>query len=582
VALQVKVKPPKVAASKLDLRGQALGRPAGGETFVQRTVGTAGGTMTVADAGSDLFGATLTIPAGALPSDVPISMGSAESVEPPSGTDQAAGPAVDLQPSGTTFAMPVQVVLPYDDAQLPADATPADIQVLIVEEDGTSQVVPPLSVDAGAGTVTVETSGFSVCIPVVEKGPPRLGLAPGGDEYWVAQVFASFQPDGNGDSRARAFSIESGEVSFFSNGTFQYGVDEHGFSWSNADLGGGVLDGTPVPSFQSIGGGGTWSYNADGQTLTLATGDPDSPVMRVSEDGCLMIGRSENRSTTDGDALLFLRKPTTPITEADVAGTYRVVGLECEAAGSAGGPADVSLGRFSGTFVFKADGHAKLTLDRRGADFDGSSFRNPLERIVLDGDFYVDAAGSIFFYAPDPEQPEGFLYLDLDVGCGSEAMVGAISTLGPQDLAVVLLVRQSTGRSRSDLDGGWIGVAAEFDPQSYGITPPGVNAPDFNFVVEALTASFDGGSTATLGLDMRQIERDTSATGGVRMADVQDSFPLSVTVASTGSLTLAAPEGGVEGGIAPGGKFAFFTTRVSDATGSFLLGALVKPPPKKN
>ena len=295
-----------------------------------------------------------------------------------------------------------------------------------------------------------------------------------------------------------------------------------------------------------------------------------------------MVGRSETRSSTDGETLILLRKPTSPVTEADVAGTYRVVGLECEAAGSSGGPADIALGRFSGTFVFKADGTAKLTLDRRGADFDGSSFAFPLERIVLNGSFYVDAAGSLFFYAPDPEQPEGFLYLDLDVGCGTDAMVGSISTLGQLDIAVLLLVRQSTGRSRSDLDGEWIGVAHEMDPQSYGISPPGVSAPDFHLGVEALTASFDGGSTATLGMNSREIARDSAVAGGVRMADVQDSFPLSVTVASTGSFSLAAPDGGVEGGIAPGGTFPFFPTRTSDATGSFLLGALVKPPPKKN
>src|SRR5262245_19894434 len=75
-------------------------------------VGPAGGTVRSAD------GVSITIPAGALLDEVPITITRVQAAPP-----GALGPAYHFEPEGLTFKRPVQVVLPYTPSKgLPADA----------------------------------------------------------------------------------------------------------------------------------------------------------------------------------------------------------------------------------------------------------------------------------------------------------------------------------------------------------------------------------------------------------------------------------------------------------------------------
>jgi len=84
------------------------------ESFVTQAVGPAGGTITVTDASSPLFGVKLEIPAGALSQSVQIGInpdGSAPTVA----NAIAVGSAVELRPPDLTFATPAVLSLPYPD-----------------------------------------------------------------------------------------------------------------------------------------------------------------------------------------------------------------------------------------------------------------------------------------------------------------------------------------------------------------------------------------------------------------------------------------------------------------------------------
>jgi hypothetical protein len=235
IGVTIKVKPKKLKAQKRDFRGTVLGHPGGGESYLSRIVGSQGGTVGIDDSESAIDGAQVVLPGGALPGDTEIGVSTAP--EPPLGSadDQAAGPAVDLQPSGILFDVPVAVTLPFDPALLPVGADGSDLRVLIVEDNGSSREVEPDSVDAESGLLTVSTSGFSVCIPIVERGTPRVGVDAGGDEFWLLGLNGRLAPGESGDSRSRWVGCEAGVVSFFGDLTYQFASTEKVLSWSNFD-----------------------------------------------------------------------------------------------------------------------------------------------------------------------------------------------------------------------------------------------------------------------------------------------------------------------------------------------------------
>jgi len=89
---------------------------------VQQMVGAQGGTVTASD------GSGAALPAGALASNVTISVTPTQSAPPPPAAT-VVGTAVTFGPEGQQFAQPVTVTLSFDASSLPAGRTSASIVV---------------------------------------------------------------------------------------------------------------------------------------------------------------------------------------------------------------------------------------------------------------------------------------------------------------------------------------------------------------------------------------------------------------------------------------------------------------------
>ncbi|MBI3185151.1 MAG: hypothetical protein HYZ28_23695 [Myxococcales bacterium] len=119
-----------------------------GETGV-RDIGAAGGTLK----GS---GVTVVVPAGALSGTRRLTIEKAPEGNP----GGFAGTPVELGPSGTEFAAPVQVQFSFDPASLPSPELPELARVATVV-NGDWEPLPDGAVDAAAGTVSGTTTHFS-------------------------------------------------------------------------------------------------------------------------------------------------------------------------------------------------------------------------------------------------------------------------------------------------------------------------------------------------------------------------------------------------------------------------------------
>jgi hypothetical protein len=144
----------------------------GGSSGVNITskVGQNGGTVSHSD------GTSLNIPPGALTMDTNITIQSVN-VQPPAGT-VLVGPALDFGPEGTTFKAAVTVTLPFDMAKIPAGRTASDILIYTAPKGSTQYTA--LSTTLGSGSVTTQTSHFSIYLPAAPAAETAsdLGFTP--------------------------------------------------------------------------------------------------------------------------------------------------------------------------------------------------------------------------------------------------------------------------------------------------------------------------------------------------------------------------------------------------------------------
>jgi hypothetical protein len=119
---------------------------------VSQTVGTAGGTVTSAD--GDL---TVDIPAGALPSDLSISV-KKEATSPAAGN---IGAVYEIGPTGTQFAKPVTLTFNYGSLQLELRGTPLAALRVATIANGAWSSLDGFSEDQAASTVSGTTTHLS-------------------------------------------------------------------------------------------------------------------------------------------------------------------------------------------------------------------------------------------------------------------------------------------------------------------------------------------------------------------------------------------------------------------------------------
>ena len=125
-----------------------------------KTIGAAGGTIT------DAKGDSVQIPAGALPSDVTVTISPASNAPPPAGAT-VVGSAVTLGPEGQQFAVPVTVTLGFSSSQLPA---PSSTVFMFTAPAGTSSYAALSGSSVSGSQVSAQTTHFSTFVPAVVTG----------------------------------------------------------------------------------------------------------------------------------------------------------------------------------------------------------------------------------------------------------------------------------------------------------------------------------------------------------------------------------------------------------------------------
>jgi DNA-binding beta-propeller fold protein YncE len=126
-------------------------------------IGPAGGAVV------GLYGAQLSIPAGALSSTVTITV-TRDSTSAPAfplpGVD-AVGATYEITPHGTPFALPATISIPFDPAQLPADAV---VKMYKAEQGGTFAEIPAT---INNNMIEASISNLSWVIPAYASTRPR-------------------------------------------------------------------------------------------------------------------------------------------------------------------------------------------------------------------------------------------------------------------------------------------------------------------------------------------------------------------------------------------------------------------------
>ncbi len=118
-----------------------------------------GGTVILDDVASELYGAEVEIPTGALEADTTITIGEVDN--PPDLPEGGFGVPIHLGPSGLTFDEPVTVTVPYDPSDSPGDT----IEVYYYDttiDAWTNEGITFVSIDRVAHTVTFTTTHFSI------------------------------------------------------------------------------------------------------------------------------------------------------------------------------------------------------------------------------------------------------------------------------------------------------------------------------------------------------------------------------------------------------------------------------------
>jgi hypothetical protein len=154
-----------------------------GGGVTSQVVGAGGGTVSAPD------GTQVVIPAGALQSDVTITIALNESA-PALTQAQSVAPAHVFGPEGQTFAKPVSVTLPFQPANLPSGATEKDLAVYTAPQGSSAYQALPTTIK-DATHVTGQATHFSNMCPgaVLYDGGPLPDGA-----YGDAAVCTSLTP----------------------------------------------------------------------------------------------------------------------------------------------------------------------------------------------------------------------------------------------------------------------------------------------------------------------------------------------------------------------------------------------------
>jgi len=153
--------------------GTGLGGPTGGSTISQ-VVGPSGGTVSAPD------GTSVQVPAGAVTSNVTITLTPNPSAPAPSGMLWVGTPYV-FGPEGTQFALPVTVVLAFAPASIPTGESASQVVVETAPAGSTSYISRGGTL-ADSTHVRATTTHFSTFGPGIDDSAGATGGSSTGSE----------------------------------------------------------------------------------------------------------------------------------------------------------------------------------------------------------------------------------------------------------------------------------------------------------------------------------------------------------------------------------------------------------------
>ena len=199
-------------------------------------VGPAGGTV------NGFYGATVTVPAGALSSTVDIEIPRDDTDAPtlPTESINVAGAMYALTPHGTAFSAPATVQIPFRSDRIPTDAVP----VLYKAEPGGA--FAPIPTTVSGNFLAADVSNFSWVIPGYASKLPRA-------VYGLTE-------DNSGNVSVSSFKITKGTAALSA-------------PTSSAPVGGGAISVTVHPSRRFL-----YVTNGAGGGLGTATNVPSNSI----------------------------------------------------------------------------------------------------------------------------------------------------------------------------------------------------------------------------------------------------------------------------------------------------------------
>ncbi len=203
-------------------------------------VGATGGTVTTQD------GTGVTVPAGAVPANVTITVDATPSAPTPSqGT--AVGTPYTFGPEGQQFSVPVTVTLAFDPSSLPAGKTANDV-VIFTAPAGTTSYVPLGTSVVDSTHAAAQTTHFSTFVCVIPLEPIV------GEDSGAPIDDASEATDSSPQQGDDATSADDGATTATDAGAIPDGSDQ-GDSTVDKDSGSNQEDsGSTGPSDATIGG----------------------------------------------------------------------------------------------------------------------------------------------------------------------------------------------------------------------------------------------------------------------------------------------------------------------------------------
>ena len=418
-----------------------------------------------------LDGASVSIPGGALPFPVVITMAEGDDFELPGGAHPA-GPVIQFGPPGTNFnGLNATITLPYDGT---AFGDPQNELTVYVRNEKTGDVEPVLprsSYDFSVpGVVSFPALHFS---SYVSGGAVSRSVE--GD--WVlVDVTAQPQPDFGGKASIVVGNVQFVGTSYYLDGT---GIESQ---WSAGAIDGGQPFATSTVQLDTDYGQ-FQTFPDESLALTSFGGQQGSQVRLVRGTSGDVLFREPTESD-HAESVLLLRRTRGQPTPTTLAGKWHLFFYSLGARDDGGGAPDLKLRAEAGraTVSFALDGTIEFSSPsgrEAQTSFPAGSWSAHSARVPRMGTFSID--GDVYVEIPDPSEPPAATKVRLRPCLDGDALVGA-TTEG--EAMLLFLIRESKGQSAS----AFAGSTSAFGFDAVAIDRPAAGlAQGFEFTENAVT-----------------------------------------------------------------------------------------------